>query len=97
MCGKAMESLGNRISEKLVNNKKDYLKCTSKLNYMPHNIFDNNIVGIRKSKVSLKLNKSAYTGMCILEWVKYKCTNSIMITLKINITNQNYCLQILRD
>ena len=50
-----------------MDNEKDYLKCTSKPSYMLHKIFDNNLVVVRKSKVSLKLNKSAYIRMCILE------------------------------
>ena len=37
---------------------------------MSHKIFDNNLVAKRKSKVSLKLNKPAYIGMCILELSK---------------------------
>ena len=37
---------------------------------MSHKIFDNNLVAIQKSKVALKLNKPAYTGMCILELSK---------------------------
>ena len=37
---------------------------------MPHKIFDNNLVAIRKSKFPLKLNKPAYIGMCILELSK---------------------------
>ena len=65
--GKTMESLRNRIDVKLVNNEKDYLKCTSKSRYMSHKMFDNNLVVIRKNKVALKLNKPAYIGMCILE------------------------------
>ena len=65
--GKTMENLRNRIDVKLVNNEKDYLKCTSKPSYMLHKIFDNNLVAIRKGKVSLKLNKPAYIGMYILE------------------------------
>ena len=56
---KTMENLRNRINVKLVNNKKDYLKCTSKPSYMSHKIFDNNLVAIRKSKLELKLNKPA--------------------------------------
>ena len=47
--GKTMENLRNRIDVKLVNNKKDYLKFTSKPSYMSHKIFDN------KSKLALKL------------------------------------------
>ena len=34
---------------------------------MSHKIFNNNLVKIRKRKLALKLNKTAYTGMCILE------------------------------
>ena len=44
--GKAMENLRNRTDVKLVNNKKDYLKRTSKPRYMSHKIFDNNLVAI---------------------------------------------------
>ena len=60
-----MENLRNRINVKLVHNEKDCLKCTSKSTYMSHEIFDNNLVAIRKTKVVLKFNKPAYTGMCI--------------------------------
>ena len=67
---KTMENLRNRINVKLVNNEKDYLKCTSKPSYMSHKIFDDNLVAICKSKVLLKLNKPAYIGICILELSK---------------------------
>ena len=73
---KTIENLRNRIDVKLVNNEKDYLKCTSKPSYMPHKMFDNNLVTICKSKLALKLNKPAYVGICILELRKvlmYKC------------------------
>ena len=63
--GKTMESLRNRIDIKLVSNKKDYLKWTSKPSYMSHKTIDNDLVEIRKNKVTLMLNKSAYIGMCI--------------------------------
>ena len=65
--GKTMESFRNRIDVKLVSNKKDYLKWISKPSYMSHKIFDNDLVAIRKNKVTLTLNKLAYVGMCILE------------------------------
>ena len=91
--GKAMENLKNRINVKLVNNEKDYLKCTSKPSYMSHKIFDNNLYVTRKSKNSLKLNKSAYIGLCILElskvlmdkfhydYIKYKYDNKLNIVV----------------
>ena len=55
--GKTMKHLTNRNNVKLVNNKKYFLKCTSKPSYMSHKIFDNNLVAIRKSKLVLKLKK----------------------------------------
>ena len=67
-----MENLRNRIDVKLASNKKDYLKWTSKASYMSHKIFDNDLLVIRKSKVTLTLNKPEYIGMCILELsIKY--------------------------
>ena len=68
--GKPMENLRNSIDVKLVNNERDYVKCTSKPIYMSFKIFKNNLVAIHKSKVALKLNKPAYIGMCILELSK---------------------------
>ena len=62
-----MENLRNRINIKLASNKNDYLKWTPKLSYMSQKIFDNDLVAIRKNKVTLTLNKPAYIGMCILE------------------------------
>ena len=61
-----MESLRNRIDIKLVNNEKEYLKCSSKPSYMSYKTFDNNLVAISRSKLALKINKAAYIGMCIL-------------------------------
>ena len=50
---KTKENLRNRIDVKLVSNKKGYLKWTSKPSYMSHNIFDNDLVAIRKNKIAL--------------------------------------------
>ena len=68
--GKTMENLRNRIDVKLINNEEDYLKCTAKPSYMPHKIFGNNSVGIRKNKLELKLTKPACIGMRVLELSK---------------------------
>ena len=65
--GKAMENLRNRIDVKLFSYKKDHLIWASKLSYMSHKIFDNDLIVIRKNEVTLTLNKPAYIGMCILE------------------------------
>ena len=37
---------------------------------MSHKIFDNDLVTVRKNKVTSVLNKPAYIGMCILELSK---------------------------
>ena len=91
--GKTIENVKDRTDVRLVN-KKEYLKCISKPRWMSHKIFDNNLVPMRKSKVALKRSKPPYTGVCILELSKI-CKNSIMVTLKINMTTNlllSYCL-----
>ena len=65
-----MENLRNRIDVRLVSNKKDYLKWTSKPSYMSHKLLDNDLDAISKNKVTLRLNKSAYIRMCTLELSK---------------------------
>ena len=65
-----MENLRNRINVKLVSNKKDCLKWTSKPRYISHKIFENDLVAICKNKVTLILNRPAYIGMSILELSK---------------------------
>ena len=68
--GKVVKNCRNRIDVKLVSNKKDYLKWTSKQSHMTHKIFDNDLVAIHKSKVTLSLNKPAYVGIFILDLIK---------------------------
>ena len=87
-----MDNLSSRINRKLGNNEKDYLKCTPKAVYILHKI-DKNLVRICKWKLSLKLNKPAYIGMCILElskvsmceffyyYIKKKCDNKSKLLL----------------
>ena len=65
-----MENLRNRIDVRFVSNDRDYLKWTSKPSYLSQKIFDNDLVAIRKSKVTSTLNKPAYVGMCILDLSK---------------------------
>ena len=68
--GKAIENLRNRIDVKLVSNKKDYLKRKAQSTYMSHKTSENDLVAIRKSKVTLMLNKPAFIGVCILQLSK---------------------------
>ena len=67
MYRKTIENLRNRTDIRFVRNKKKgYLKWTSKPNYTSQKIFDNDLVAIRKDKVTLMLIRSAYVGMKIL-------------------------------
>ena len=50
--GKTIENRRHRINVRLVNNEKDYLKCTAKSNSMSNKIFDNNLVAILKHKLA---------------------------------------------
>ena len=68
--GKTMQNLRKIIDVKFAINKKKYLKCKSKPNYVSQKIFDCDSVAIPKIKVILKLNKPAYVGMCGLDMSK---------------------------
>ena len=63
--GKRMENLRKRISVKLVNNAKDYVKCISKPSFVSQKIFNKNFVAIHKIKPVLTLNKPIYVGFSI--------------------------------
>ena len=68
--GKKLENLRNRIKVNLVNNKKDYLKCTSKPIYMfTKSLTITQLPYVTKNK-HFKLNKPVYIEMFILELSK---------------------------
>ena len=62
--GKTLENMRNRTDVKLISNKKDYLKWTSKPSYISQQIFDNDLFAIHRSNVIIKLYKPAYVAMC---------------------------------
>ena len=64
---KTMENLRKRISVRLVNNSKDFLKYTSRSTYITHKIFDKNYAGIHEIKPVLTLSKPIYAGFTVLE------------------------------
>ena len=67
---KIIENWRNRIDIRLVNNKKDCLKWTSTPSYMSQELFDNDLVAIRKSKVTLTLKKRIYSrSWSLKKWV----------------------------
>ena len=64
--GKTMENLRKRISVKLVNNAKDYVRSISKPSFISQKIFSKNFVAIHEIKPVLTLNKPIYIGFTIL-------------------------------
>ena len=69
--GKTMENLRKRISVKLVNNAKDYIKYISKPSFVSQKIFSKNFVAIYEIRPALILNKPIYVGFSTLELSKY--------------------------
>ena len=68
--GKTIENLRKRISVKLINNSKDYVRCVSKPNFISQNIFSKNFVAIHQIKPVLILNELIYVGFSILDLSK---------------------------
>ena len=69
--GKTMENLRKRISFKLVNNAKDYVKCISKPIFVSQKVFREKFVTIHEIKLVLRINKPIYVGFSILDLSKY--------------------------
>ena len=67
---KTMENLRKRISVKLVNNAKDYVKSISKSSLVSQKIFRKKFVAIHEIKQVLTLNKPVYVGFSILDLSK---------------------------
>ena len=55
--GKTMENLQKRINMRLVNNKKDFLKYTSRPTHITHKIIGKDYASIHEIKPVLILNK----------------------------------------
>ena len=72
--GKTMEHLQKGIDVRLVNNKKDFLKYTSRPTHITHKIFDKSDAAFHEIKRVLTLNKAIYVGFTVLElrkWLMY--------------------------
>ena len=71
VCGKTMENIGKRITVKLVNNEKYYLKHDIKLTFISSKSFDKNYAAIHKIKPVSTHNKPVYIGFIVLELSKW--------------------------
>ena len=69
--GKTMENLRNRISVKIVNNEKHFLKHVSKPTFISRKIFDKNYVATHEIKPILTLNKPICVVFTVLEFSKW--------------------------
>ena len=65
--GKTMENLRKRISVKLINNSKDYVRCVSKPNFISQKIFSKYFVAIHQIKPILILDKPIYMEFSIFD------------------------------
>ena len=63
--GKTTESLRKRINVRLVNNKKDFLKYTSKPIYITRKMFGKDYAAIHEIEPVLILNKPIYVGFTV--------------------------------
>ena len=68
--GKKTGNLRKRISVKLTNNSKDYVRCVSKPNLISQKSFSKNVGAIHQIKPVLILNKPIYVGFSILDLSK---------------------------
>lgn len=68
--GKSCENQKNRINVKLVTTEEQFLKETSKVNYVDRTIINENLVLVHLSKRCIKLNRPLYVGQSILDLAK---------------------------
>ena len=68
--GKTMGNLRKRINIRFVNNKKDFLKYTSKPTYVTHKLFNKNFAAIHEIKPVLMLSKPIYVWFTVLDLSK---------------------------
>ena len=91
-----MENLRKRINVRFVNNKKGFLKYTSRPTYVTHKLFDKDFASIHEIKPVLMLSKPIYVGFTVLDlskWMIYDFHIFTAILLK-RILMLNYCLLI---
>ena len=68
--GKTMENLRKQVDVRLVTDVDQFTRITYKPTFFSSKIFNKNLVAVHKIKETLKLNRPAYVGMCILDLSK---------------------------
>ena len=88
--GKTMENLRKKINVRFVNNKKDFLKYTSKPTYVTHKLFNKSLAAIHEIKLVLILNKPVYVEFTVLDLSKW-----LMYDFHYNFIKKNFSAKLL--
>ena len=88
--GKTMENLRKRMNVRLVNNKKDFLKYTSRPTYITHKLFGKDYATIHEIKPILILNKPTYIRFTVLDLSKW-----LMYDFRYNFIKKNFDVELL--
>ncbi|XP_074653582.1 uncharacterized protein LOC141907740 [Tubulanus polymorphus] len=65
--GKTMENIRNRINYQIINEPGKLRKALAKPSTISWNIISENVVGVKKQQISIKLDKPVYLGFSILD------------------------------
>jgi len=68
--GKTMENIENRVDIRLITDKAEARKLSTRPYYGHCTIFDENLVAIHMKRIELYYNKPVHLGMCILDLSK---------------------------
>ena len=88
--GKTMENLRKRINVRIVSNKKDFSKYTSRPTYIAQKLFGEDYAAIHEIKPVLMLNKPIYVGFTVLELSKW-----LMYDFHYNFIKKNFSAELL--
>ena len=88
--GKTMENLRKRINVRFVNNKKDFLKYTSRPTYVTHKLFNKTFAAIHEIEPVLLLNKPIYVEFTVLDLSKW-----LMYNFHYNFIKKNFSAKLL--
>ena len=88
--GKTMENLRKRINVRFVNITKDFLKYTSRPNYVTHKLFNKDFAAIHEIKPVLILNKPIYVGFTVSDLSKW-----LMYDFHYNFIKKNFSAKLL--
>ena len=88
--GKTMENQRKSVNVRFVNNKRDFLKYTSKPTYVTHKLFDKNFAAIHEIKPVLVLKEPIYVVFKVLDLSKW-----LMYGFDYNFIKKNFSAELL--